>query len=163
MATHILFPDSISVYAKANLKHGGVLGGKEAPEYAAWKAMKRRCFDRKNKRFSDYGGRGISVCERWMKYENFIHDMGLRPSNKHSLDRIDNNIGYEPGNCRWSLPHQQMTNRRITKFVEIDGEMKPLATIAKMYGIPRNTLRARLVSGWDVKEALTRPVRPKAA
>ena len=162
MAGTIVFPDSLSVYAQANLKHGGTLGGKESPEYCAWKAMRARCLNPRNKRFAQYGGRGIKVCDRWKDFKNFLADMGLRPSARHSIDRIDNDRGYEPGNCRWALPHQQMTNRSMTRFVVVDGQSVPLATLARQHGIPLNTLRFRVLAGWDIKRALTQPVRPKA-
>tara|TARA_R100000365_G_C2748380_1_gene79776 strand:+ start:9724 stop:10215 length:492 start_codon:yes stop_codon:yes gene_type:complete len=162
MADTIVFPEDLSVYAKANLKHGALLGGKALPEYDAWKSMRARCLNPSNKRFSDYGGRGITVCQRWSEFPNFLQDMGRKPSAKHSIDRIDNNRGYEPGNCRWALPHQQMTNRSMTRFVEFKGESVPLASLAKKYGIPANTLRFRVMAGWDVERALTQPVRPKS-
>lgn len=146
----------------ANVRHGETLGGKRSPEYKAWQAMLDRCRNPRNKRFDRYGGRGISVCERWQSFENFLADMGRRPTNGHSLDRIDNDSGYSPENCRWAVAHEQMTNRSVTHFVEIGDENVPLATLAKRHGIPANTLRFRILNGWPLQEALTKPVRPKA-
>lgn len=143
-------------------RHGEVLGGRPTPEYHTWQAMLERCRNPRNKRYADYGGRGISVCERWLSFENFLSDMGRRPSARHSLDREKNELGYSPENCRWALPHTQMTNRRNTRFVEIGGQLIPLADLAKQYEIPANTLRFRILKGWDLQEALTKPVRPKA-
>jgi hypothetical protein len=84
-----------------------------SPEYTAWRHMIDRCKNIKNKHFDDYGGRGITVCERWHNsFENFYADMGPRPSQKHSIDRIDNNCGYEPSNCRWATATTQALNKR---------------------------------------------------
>ena len=89
-----------------NLKHG--LWG--IPEYRSWHHMKQRCFNNKVDCWKNYGGRGISVCERWIEFENFFKDMGKRPEGT-SLDRIDNDGNYEPGNCKWSTPKEQLSNR----------------------------------------------------
>jgi hypothetical protein len=87
---------------------------KRSPEWEAWTALRKRCFNPKHKFWKDYGGRGIAVCERWNDYANFLTDMGRRPSPKHSLDRIDNEKGYEPGNCRWATKKEQAQNRRTS-------------------------------------------------
>jgi hypothetical protein len=92
--------------------HKGTHGLCYEPEYRVWNAMIQRCENPNDKRFSDWGGRGISVCERWHNFANFYADMGARPSPKLSIDRIDNDRGYEPGNCRWATAHQQVHNRR---------------------------------------------------
>lgn len=150
------------VSARAHTTHGATAGHKKSPEYKAWSAMHERCQNPRNKRYGDYGGRGIKVCERWKSFENFLADMGERPSVRHSLDREKNDLGYDAGNCRWALPHTQMTNRSVTRFVEIEGQSVPLATLAKQYDIPANTLRFRILKGWPLDEALSKPVRPKA-
>lgn len=145
------------------LTHGETIGGTATPEYSAWKSMFARCLNPKNPRFPAYGGRGITICDRWRAgFSAFLEDMGRKPSSRHSLDRVDNELGYTPENCRWALPHEQMTNRSMTRFVEVGGENIPLATLAKEHGIPANTLRFRILKGWPLHEALTRPVRPKA-
>lgn len=94
--------------AKARTKHG--LHG--IPEYFIWKTMRQRCNNQKNRDYPEYGGRGISVCNRWDEFENFLIDMGKRPTRLHSLDRINNNSGYFPDNCRWADATTQRLNQR---------------------------------------------------
>lgn len=96
---------------KRNWKHG--LCG--APTHNSWKNMFARCLNKKQKHFKHYGGRGIKICERWMDFNNFLADMGERPSLKHSIDRIDCSGNYEPGNCRWATQKEQMNNIRRNK------------------------------------------------
>lgn len=92
----------------ASLKHGD----SHAPEYRAWANMKDRCHNPDSASFKHYGARGITVCESWLKYENFLVDMGRKPSADHSLGRIDNDKGYSPSNCRWETQEEQANNKR---------------------------------------------------
>lgn len=93
-------------------RHGESTRTYRSPEHTAWQAMRGRCNNPKHPRYADWGGRGITICARWDVYENFLADMGRRPSARHSLDRVDNDGNYEPGNCRWALPAEQVANRR---------------------------------------------------
>lgn len=86
-----------------------------SPTYRSWHGMKQRCLNKNNKRYSDYGGRGIDVCDDWLEFESFLKDMGVRPSENHSLDRIDNNKGYSKENCKWSNRYEQTANQRVSK------------------------------------------------
>ena len=90
------------------------------PEYQAWIDMKHRCFNPNHKNYLDYGGRGITVCDRWLNLDNFLADMGTKPSPKHSLDRIDNNGDYSPKNCKWSTRVEQNNNTRYNRLITID-------------------------------------------
>jgi len=135
-------------------KHGMYL----SPEYAAWQNMKKRCLDSTYRRFKDYGGRGIKVCDRWLEsFENFIADMGRRPSNNHSIDRKDNNGNYEPSNCEWALRPQQDSNKRTSRLVTYKDETLTLKEWSRRIGIHYNTLRQRLASGWTTEEAFETP------
>lgn len=99
------------VVAKAQTTHG--LG--HTPEYKIWKGINQRCNNANNQDYKDYGGRGIRVCKRWEKFENFYTDMGMRPSKKHSIDRVNVDGRYSPDNCRWATPTEQARNRRKRK------------------------------------------------
>lgn len=124
---------------KGNFKHG-MYG---TPTYKSWAKMIERCTNPKAIRFERYGARGIGVCDRWKNFQNFIADMGERKDGT-SLDRIDNNKGYEPGNCRWATSTEQARNRSVTRLMTVNGATKPVAEWAAIAGVSRNTLIARI-------------------
>ena len=114
------------------------------PEYKSWTEMKGRCLNINHKSYKDYGGRGITIYQRWVdSFENFIADMGERPSKKHSIDRIDNDGNYEPVNCRWATKQEQNSNTRRNKFVSIDGNCVILAEAARLLGVDPSTVWKR--------------------
>jgi hypothetical protein len=116
--------------------------------------MINRCKNTSQKAFPRYGGRGIVVCDRWTKFENFYADMGERPIG-HTLDRIDNDLGYEPGNCRWATVSEQNRNKRSNHVIEYNGEKLCISEWARRVGIDGKTIRRRLDVGWSVEKALT--------
>jgi hypothetical protein len=127
----------------------------ETPEYNAWKQARMRCQNPRNARFKDYGGRGITVCERWQKYENFLSDMGPRPSPLHSLDRENNDGNYEPGNCRWATAEQQQRNMRNNNWITAFGETLCLQDWVRRTGLDSKTIRWRIATGWTPEDALS--------
>lgn len=146
---------------KRSTKHGhSPMYGKISPTYHTWSGMKARCTNPKNNHFQRYGARGIHFCERWMTFENFLADMGEKPEGC-SLDRIDNNRGYEPGNCRWATHTQQANNKGCNRLLTLNGVTKTMKQWSKETGINYGTLQDRLVNGWSDAEALTVPVAHK--
>lgn len=132
-------------------------GPPPSPEYFIWHTMKTRCSSPGNKRYERYGGRGITVCERWQTFDNFLADMGYRPSPKHSIDRINNDGNYEPGNCRWATWQEQAVNKSDTRLLTYKGETLPMAEWARRIGLPPNTLSYRIRHGWPVDKAIETP------
>lgn len=118
-----------------------------APEYRAWRGMINRCTNPNTANFSDYGGRGICVCDRWLRsFEAFYEDVGPRPDGM-SIDRIDNNGNYEPQNVRWADDFTQAGNRRSTHYIECRGEMVSVSQAAAITGIPVSTIKSRIKRG----------------
>ncbi len=132
---------------------------KPLPEYRAWCHMKGRCYDENDKRYADYGGRGIRVCNRWLDdFAAFYSDMGQRPSSRHTIDRIENNGDYEPNNCRWATFTEQNRNRRISRYLTVNGERRHAKEWAGVFGVPYGTIVSRLQRGWGERDAVTRPL-----
>ena len=138
---------------RAPRKHG--LTG--SPVYHTWGNLLNRCGNPNNNAYAYYGGRGITVCDRWRDFSNFYADMGPKPSPAHSLGRIDNDGDYEPSNCRWATQSEQTRNRSDNHWLTVNGETLCLADWAKRLGVETSTIRGRLARGWDIEEALTTP------
>lgn len=140
--------------------HGDATGGKTA-EYRTWMNMKNRCVPVDPSRFNwkFYGGKGIRVCDRWLhSFENFLTDMGRRPSDKHSIDRIDSSKDYSPKNCRWATIGEQRRNYSRNINLTHCGKTMCAMDWSVETGIKEATIRARLRRGMSDKEALTAPL-----
>jgi hypothetical protein len=131
--------------------------------YRAWSSMKQRCLNPKKHNYHHYGGRGIKVCERWLEFSLFYADMGeCQPG--FSLERIDVNGDYEPGNCKWIPTHEQQRNKRRSVTVEIDGEKMSLKEACLKLGLNYRTVQSRMnIMGWTMLEALGLDVRTKSS
>jgi hypothetical protein len=124
--------------------------------YKVWTAMIQRCNNTKNSGYKWYGARGIKVCSRWLKFENFIDDMGLPPSPKHSIDRKNNEKNYSPNNCQWSTPSENSNNKRINHRVTYLGKTKTLAEWGKITGLHPEVIRHRLTRTDDLDRVFSR-------
>jgi hypothetical protein len=136
----------------------GVLvhGMSDSSEYKVWQGMIRRCYETKHMNFKYYGVRGITVCDRWRNsFASFYEDVGPRPSQKHEIERIDNNGNYTPGNVRWATHREQCINTRRNRFIELNGERLCVTDWAKKAGIAPSALRWRLRKGWSIGDALS--------
>lgn len=123
-----------------------------------WGDMIGRCTNPKHHHFSNYGGRGITVCDRWRALSNFIADMPPRPAGT-MLDRIDNNAGYGPDNCKWSTRKEQNSNRRNCIMVNISGEHLTLREVCRRKGLPYRPIVKRIQDrNWPVEMALSVPI-----
>jgi hypothetical protein len=145
---------------KEKVKESYATWSANKPLYGIWRGMNKRCYDPKCDHYCLYGGRGITVCERWRGeegYGNFIKDMPPRPSPKHSIDRINTNGNYEPTNCKWSTAAEQMRNRRNNVLVTINGETKCLKDWSLSSGINAKTLQKRIWSNWPEDQLLSPP------
>jgi hypothetical protein len=117
----------------------------QSPERGIWRAMKKRCLNPRHKSYANYGGRGIMVCDRWRNsFQNFLDDMGARPSPEHSLGRIDNDGPYSPENCRWETAHEQHWNTRVVCPVSLDGVEMPVSVAADALGVTTSCLKYRM-------------------
>lgn len=131
---------------------------RRVPERGCWQAMKHRCYNPRATYYAEYGGRGIRVCQRWLdSFDAFLADMGPRPSLAHTVDRIDANGNYEPGNCRWATATEQARNTRSNRMLTWRGKTQSAASWASELGLPAGTIYDRLGLGWSVDEALGTP------
>lgn len=141
-------------------KHGhGVNGGDKL--YYTWQGIKRRCLSATENpvTWARYGGRGITVCNRWLSFENFAADMGEPPSKQHTIERIDNNGNYEPSNCRWATRKEQARNTRNNRMISAFGKTMCIAAWGEETGIGQDAIERRLSRGWDTEKMLTKPAR----
>lgn len=139
--------------SKAATKHGL----SNTSEYVIWTNIKDRCYRHKNPHFQNYGGRGICMSESWINsFENFLKDMGKRPSNKHSIERKDNNGNYCKENCSWVTRVEQCNNRRSNRLVTVNGETMNVKQLSDKYGLSCGMIRARIKRGWP-NERLVEP------
>lgn len=142
-------------------------GMNQTAEYRAWQQMKERCNNPRKPRFADYGGRGIRVCERWSGqhgFANFIADMGRKPHPDLSIERINNDGNYEPGNCKWATRIEQRNNQRKAKPkkpIVYQGESKTLSDWAKHFGLTYAIVLHRLHSGWDLDDVFGPRIRQR--
>lgn len=134
------------------------------PIYNCWRSMLARCENPNQKDFARYGARGITVCNRWRNFADFLADMGTKPDGM-SIDRIDGSKGYSPENCRWATATEQANNKRSNVLVTFNGATATVAEWAQRVGLERKTLEYRIRAGWDASRALTtRPlIQRKAA
>lgn len=121
----------ISAIGRKRATHGE---SRNSNEYKIWQGMLRRCNNKNYRGYKDYGGRGIKVCERWRKFENFLADMGRRPANK-TLDRTDNDGDYSPDNCRWATASEQNSNRRSNRYLLINGEKMTVTEAVRRFEV----------------------------
>ncbi|MCC6811362.1 MAG: hypothetical protein IT381_28290 [Deltaproteobacteria bacterium] len=142
-----------------NTKHGEARRAHTSPEYKVWHAMHERCTNKRNQQFKHYGARGITVCARWKDVHAFIKDVGRRPGKDYSLDRIDTNKNYEPGNVRWATAKTQARNRRNNYKLTYRGVTKLVIEWAEEFGLQEYTLKSRLRHGWSAEDALHTPAR----
>lgn len=151
-------------YVKAPRPQIRTHGKSKTKVFIAWVSMVQRCTNPKAQTWRYYGGRGIKVCKKWMKFENFYKDMGEPPTKNHSLDRIDNSKNYCKSNCRWATKKEQQNNTRYNHIIELpSGEKLTISQASERFNIHRKTISCRLKRNWDVMKALTtQPLIPRA-
>lgn len=143
--------------SSANTTHGYA----RSNTYSIWCDMKKRCHNPTTLAWDNYGGRGITVCDRWKNsFENFLKDMGTRPKGKH-IDRKRNNEGYSPENCHWVTPKQNHRNKRNNRIICFNSESRTMAEWSEITGIKIGTIWMRLELGWPEEAALFKPLRKR--
>jgi hypothetical protein len=153
LRSNILSGKAQSCKACGTTKHGHKKNGKISVTYQTWLDIKKRCYDPNNKQYKDYGGRGIKLCERWQKFENFLEDMGERPSNL-TIERLNNDGDYYFENCEWATRLEQNNNKRNNRHIEFNGETMNLSQYLRKVNLPYTTFYNRIYRGWSVERAL---------
>lgn len=144
-----------------NQKYTKKHGLNRTPEHRAWISMRRRCYDKNHIGYKYWGGRGITVCGEWKDdFLSFLNYVGKKPDDSYSIDRINNDGNYEPGNVRWATHAEQAINRRsYCRMFDFDGSKFSLTDLSKKFDIQRDCLRYRIRSGWDLNKATSQ--RPR--
>lgn len=133
------------------------------PEYKCWLNIKLRCRNPKIKQYDKYGGRGIDICEEWFNsFKSFFDHIGKRPSRKHSVDRINNDGNYEPGNVRWATVKEQANNRSSNVEIEYDGHTLNITQWAELLNVRPQLINSRLKRGYSIADALCHPARKRS-
>jgi hypothetical protein len=130
-------------------------GQRNSDEYGIWRHMKTRCENKNSPAYKWYGARGIKVCEKWLDFKNFFEDMGVRPSKKYSIDRINVDGNYEPSNCRWATMRDQQRNRRNNAVYTYNGITASLAELCELNGCKYKTVHMRMSKGAPIDQAMT--------
>lgn len=144
---------------EAHTKHGeNTRGDGPTKEYRTWARMLKRCENHNDKWYPSYGGNGITVCERWHDFANFLADMGRAPSPLHSIDRIDNTLGYSPDNCRWATATEQANNKTNNHMIEYDNRIMTVAEFSHEIGIRAPVIYSRIYRGWTIERIAATPL-----
>lgn len=141
-------------------KNNATHGLSRTPIYITWGGIVQRCINPTDQHFPDYGGRGISICDRWRNsFENFYSDMGPKPGPEYSIERRNNNGDYEPNNCYWATIDEQANNRRNNTILNYKGKNYTMSQLAREYNINTATFGYRLSAGWSVEDAVNTPLK----
>lgn len=151
---------SVDLLRSRSLRHGEGKRSNRSAEYRTWKAMNVRCHNKDQAAYKRYGGRGIRICRRWLGpngFQNFLEDMGRKPTPEHTLDRIDNDGNYCSENCRWATRKQQARNTRTNRFLTYQGEKKTLSEWGERFHLAPDLISCRIKRGWSMEQALNIP------
>lgn len=136
----------------------GHAGNIHSPTYRSWRMMRARCLYPSHRNYKDYGARGITFCDRWNSFENFLADMGKRPEGMN-LDRIDTNGNYKPSNCRWTDEKTQQRNRTNNLYVMVNGTSRLLIEWCEENDVKYSSVISRVRRGWTLEEAISKPIK----
>jgi len=137
----------------------GTHGKYKTKEYKTWTSMRFRCDAKKN--YKNYSLKGITVCDEWNDFNVFLKDMGLAPTKKHSIDRINVHKGYSKNNCRWATDKVQARNRTNNRLIEYNGQVKCISEWCEVLNMPHNTFSNRLKRGWSIEKTIKTPINKK--